>query len=230
MIIAEHIYKSYGNLNVLLDVSIVLKPGEIVGLLGINGAGKSTLMKILAGVIQADNGKFIFNGADFTKNSLSIKREIGYLSEDNPLYEDMYVKEYLEYIAKIYKVDKQVISSVINTVDLKNECHKKIKELSKGNRQKVGIAQVLIHDPYFLILDESTNGLDPLQRESFYKLLIEISKEKIILFSTHNLQEIKDICTRFIILDKSQVVVDSDSQAINLVENTFYEIINENNR
>lgn len=229
MIVADSIYKSYGSLEVLSDISFTLNSGEITGLLGVNGAGKSTLMKILAGILSPNKGNITFERKVFNQNALSVKYKIGYLSEDNPLYEDMYVKEYLEYVANIYKVSTTTIPSVIASVGLTNEYKKKIKELSKGNRQKVGLAQALIHEPYFLILDESTNGLDPHQRENYYKLLTNISKEKIILFSTHNLQEIKHICSRFIILNHGRIVADSDFQSIDIVENIFYELTNENN-
>lgn len=229
MITIKNISKSYGKLRALSDINITFKQGEIIGLLGANGAGKSTLMKILAGILTADTGEINFFGKNLQEQTLHIKKEIGYLSEDNPLYEDMYVIEYLEYVANIYRVKTTNIQPIIETIGLVNDSKKKIKNLSKGNRQKVGIAQAILHDPIFLILDESSNGLDPLQRENFYKLLINISAEKIILFSTHNLHEIKDICTRFIILDKGRIVADNDSDSIDLVDHTFYKLTNEDN-
>ena len=203
-----------------------MQKGEIVGLLGVNGAGKSTLMRILSGIIRPDKGTVSFFGNDFTVDSLKIKKQIGYLSEDNPLYDDMYVREYLEYVRGIYKSDKRRVAEAIESAGLQNEYKKKIKELSKGNRQRVGIAQALINDPVFLILDEATSGLDPNQRESLNNLFVELSKEKIILFSTHILSEVKDICSRFILLDKGSLITDRQVSEIDSIENTFRELVN----
>lgn len=227
MIQLEHISKNYGLQPALSDVSFCMQKGEIIGLLGVNGAGKSTLMKILSGIIIPDKGNITFWGEDFSSNSLNIKQQIGYLSEDNPLYEDMYVKEYLEYVAGIYKVGKENVSRVIELTGLQNEYRKKIKALSKGNRQRVGIAQALIHDPRFLILDEATSGLDPNQRESLNNLFIELSKDKIILFSTHILQEVKEICSRLILLDKSKLIVDKHIAEVGSIETVFHTLTNE---
>lgn len=227
MIQLEHISKNYGLQPALSDVSFCMQKGEIIGLLGVNGAGKSTLMKILSGIIIPDKGNITFWGEDFSPNSLNIKQQIGYLSEDNPLYEDMYVKEYLEYVAGIYKVGKENVSRVIELTGLQNEYRKKIKALSKGNRQRVGIAQALIHDPRFLILDESTSGLDPNQRESLNNLFIELSKDKIILFSTHILQEVKEICSRLILLDKGKLIVDKQIAEVESVETVFHTLTNQ---
>ncbi|MDR3060258.1 MAG: ABC transporter ATP-binding protein [Dysgonomonas sp.] len=229
MIQLEHISKQYGEQVALSDVSFSMQKGEIVGLLGVNGAGKSTLMKILSGIISPDNGQITFWDKDFFSDTLNIKRHTGYLSEDNPLYEDMYVKEYLEYVTGIYKVSKENISRVIEQTSLQNEYKKKIRNLSKGNRQRVGIAQALINDPLFLILDEATSGLDPNQRESLNNLFIEISKNKIILFSTHILQEVKEICSRFILLDKGKLVANSIISEIESVETVFHTLTNEYN-
>lgn len=229
MIQLEHISKQYGKQVALSDVSFSMQKGEIVGLLGVNGAGKSTLMKILSGIISPDNGQITFWDKDFFSDTLNIKKYTGYLSEDNPLYEDMYVKEYLEYVTGIYKVSKENISRVIEQTSLQNEYKKKIRNLSKGNRQRVGIAQALINDPLFLILDEATSGLDPNQRESLNNLFIEISKNKIILFSTHILQEVKEICSRFILLDKGKLVANSIISEIESVETVFHTLTNEHN-
>lgn len=226
MIQVEHISKHYGELKALSDVNFSMQKGEIVGLLGVNGAGKSTLMKILSGIIHPDKGVVSFFGKDLITDSLEIKKQIGYLSEDNPLYDDMYVREYLEYVRGIYKSDKRRVAEVIEAAGLQNEYKKKIKELSKGNRQRVGIAQALINDPVFLILDEATSGLDPNQRESLNNLFIELSKEKIILFSTHILSEVKDICSRFILLDKGNLIADRQVDEINSIENIFRELVN----
>ncbi|GHV40617.1 hypothetical protein FACS1894179_07450 [Bacteroidia bacterium] len=226
MIQVEHISKHYGNLAALSDVSFSIQKGEIAGLLGVNGAGKSTLMKILSGIVRPDEGKVSFFGKDFIADSIEIKKQIGYLSEDNPLYDDMYVREYLEYVRGIYKSDKCKVAEVIESAGLQNEYKKKIKELSKGNRQRVGIAQALINDPVFLILDEATSGLDPNQRENLNNLFIELSKEKIILFSTHILHEVKDICSRIILLDKGNLIADRQVSEIDSIENIFHESVN----
>lgn len=225
----EHISKSYGSEVALSDISFSLRKGEIVGLLGVNGAGKSTLMKILSGIIHPDTGRVTFSDQDFSTDSLALKKQIGYLSEDNPLYEDMYVKEYLEYVGGIYDVDKLRVVEVIEKTGLQKEYKKKIRDLSKGNRQRVGIAQALINDPLFLILDEATSGLDPNQRESLNRLLIELSIDKIILFSTHILQDVKDICSRFILLNKGTLIADKKIDDIDSIENIFHTLTNENN-
>lgn len=225
----EHISKSYGSEVALSDISFSLRKGEIVGLLGVNGAGKSTLMKILSGIIHPNAGRVTFSEQEFSTDSLALKKQIGYLSEDNPLYEDMYVKEYLEYVGGIYDVDKLCVVEVIEKTGLQKEYKKKIRDLSKGNRQRVGIAQALINDPLFLILDEATSGLDPNQRESLNRLLIELSIDKIILFSTHILQDVKDICSRFILLNKGTLIADKKIDDIDSIENIFHTLTNENN-
>lgn len=229
MIQIEHISKTYGDQVALSDVSFSIQKGDIVGLLGVNGAGKSTLMKILAGGMTADIGRVTFSGEDILSNPLAVKKRIGYLSEDNPLYEDMYVKEYLEYVAGIYKVGHDAVSRVIEETGLEREYKKKIKALSKGNRQRVGIAQALVHNPEFLILDEATSGLDPNQRESLNALFKELSKDKMILFSTHILFDVKSICSRVIFLDKGKLLIDKNIDEIDSIENTFHTLTNENN-
>jgi len=225
----EHISKTYGNQVALSDVNFSIQKSDIVGLLGVNGAGKSTLMKILAGGMTADIGRVTFSGEDILSNPLAVKKRIGYLSEDNPLYEDMYVKEYLEYVAGIYKVGHDAVSRVIEETGLEREYKKKIKALSKGNRQRVGIAQALVHNPEFLILDEATSGLDPNQRESLNALFKELSKDKMILFSTHILFDVKSICSRVIFLDKGKLLIDKNIDEIDSIENTFHTLTNENN-
>ena len=229
MIQIENLSKHYGGQVALSDIGISMRKGEIIGLLGVNGAGKSTLMRILAGTMPPDSGHIRFLEKEFLPNSMDLKKQIGYLSEDNPLYEDMYVKEYLGYVSGIYRIDKIEVISVIEKTGLAKESKKKIKELSKGNRQRVGIAQALIHNPPFLILDEATSGLDPNQRESLNNLFKEISTEKVILFSTHILHEVKDICSRFIILDKGKIIADQLVNEIESIENTFHTLTNENN-
>lgn len=229
MIKIDHITKHYGQLTALSDVSFSMQQGEIIGLLGVNGAGKSTLMKILSRIITPDNGQISFFGKDLLADSIEIKKQIGYLSEDNPLYEDMYVSEYLNYIAGIYKANKGKVAEVIEYTGLQKEYKKKIKELSKGNRQRTGIAQALINDPVFLILDEATSGLDPNQRENLNNLFVELSKNKIILFSTHILPEVKDICSRFVLLNKGHLIADKKITEIESVEEIFHTLTNENN-
>lgn len=225
MIQVEHISKHYGTLAALSDVSFSMQKGEVVGLLGVNGAGKSTLMKIMSGIIRPDKGQISFWGKDLLRDSIEIKKQIGYLSEDNPLYDDMYVREYLEYVRGIYNANKNRVAEVIEAAGLQKEYKKKIGELSKGNRQRVGIAQALINDPAFLILDEATSGLDPNQRESLNNLFVELSKNKIILFSTHILHEVKDICTRLILLDKGNLIADRQVSDIDSVENIFHNLV-----
>lgn len=225
-----NISKSYGKLNVLSDISFNLNRGEIVGLLGVNGAGKSTLLKILSGVIEQDQGVVEIFGETFGNNaSLNIKNQIGYLSEDNPLYEDMYVDEYLDYIVGIYNLDKTKVQFIFERVGLAGEYKKKISVLSKGNRQRVGIIQALIHDPRFLMLDEATGGLDPNQRESINNLIQDLSKDKIILLSTHILSDVRNICSRLILIDKGRIVADKRINEIDSIENIFFELTNENN-
>jgi ABC-2 type transport system ATP-binding protein len=206
-----------------------MNKGEIIGLLGVNGAGKSTLMKILSGMIRPDSGQIRFFGKGLLEDAPEIKRQIGYLSEDNPLYEDMYVKEYLSYVAGIYNAGKGRISEVIEQTGLQKEYKKKIKDLSKGNRQRVGIAQALVNDPLFLILDEATSGLDPNQRESLNNLLINLSVNKVVLFSTHILYEVKDMCSGFILLDNGKLIAHHEIAEIDSIEKIFHKLTDENN-
>lgn len=229
MIQVRNISKSYSGIEALSDISFSLKKGEVVGLLGLNGAGKSTLMKILSGIMIPDKGEVFILDKDIRKSSLQVRQHIGYLSEDNPLYEDMYVSEYISYIAKLFRADKQKVSEVIEQVGLKDEYHKKISTLSKGNRQRVGIAQVLVHNPDLIILDEPTVGLDPNQRESLNKLFAELGKDKTILLSTHILQDVREICSRIMVINKGRIVLDEKIEQIGSVENTFYQLTNENN-
>lgn len=229
MIRIEHITKRYGEKSALEDVNFSLTKGEFVGLLGVNGAGKSTLMKILCGILKADSGKVFFDNQQLSIDSLHLKKRIGYLSEDNPLYEDMYVKEYLVYVADIYKAERSRVDLLIDQTGLQKEYRKKIKELSRGNRQRVGVAQALIHDPEFLILDEATSGLDPNQRESLNNLLIELSANKVILYSTHILSEVEEFCSRFIILDKGNLIADHKVSEIESIKDIFHKLTNENN-
>lgn len=210
------------------DVNFTLDKGAIVGLLGINGAGKSTLMKILVGILEPDFGEVSLQDKTFVTNPKDLKRSIGYLSEENPLYENMYVAEYLSYVADLYDVKKSRILEIIEQTGLQYEYKKRIGMLSKGNKQRVGIAQALLHNPYLLILDEPSSGLDPNQRESINNLFADLSKDKIIIFSTHILSDVKDICSRFILIDKGLIIVDQNICDIGSIEETFYNLTHEN--
>ena len=198
--------KVYGRQNALIEVSFEINKGEIVGFLGPNGAGKSTLMKILTGYIPQTNGDAKICNLDINENSIETRSRIGYLPEHNPLYLDMYVKEYLEFVANIYKVNHKYIDEMIKKTGLIKEQHKLIGSLSKGYRQRVGLAQALIHNPEVLILDEPTTGLDPNQLIEIRSLIKEVGREKTVLLSTHIMQEVEAICDRVIIINKGQIV------------------------
>jgi ABC-2 type transport system ATP-binding protein len=204
----KNISKRYGDQQALIDVSFSLKKGDIVGFLGPNGAGKTTLMKIITSILQQDSGVITINGYNTQTNEISTKRQIGYLAENNPLYKDMLVTEYLDFIASLYKIDnkKDKVNEIINKTGLNGEIKKRIEELSKGYKQRVGIAAALVHDPKVLILDEPTTGLDPNQLVEIRKLIQEVGKEKIVLLSTHILQEIPKICNHIIIINKGKIV------------------------
>ena len=198
--------KVYGRQKALIEVSFEINKGEIVGFLGPNGAGKSTLMKILTGYIPQTNGNAKICNLDINENSIETRSRIGYLPEHNPLYLDMYVKEYLEFVADIYKVSHKCIDEMIKKTGLLKEQQKLIGSLSKGYRQRVGLAQALIHNPEVLILDEPTTGLDPNQLIEIRSLIKEVGREKTVLLSTHIMQEVEAICDRVIIINKGQVV------------------------
>ena len=200
--------KSYGIQSALNEISFSAKKGEIIGFLGPNGAGKSTMMKILTGFILPSKGTVFVSGINVLKNPIEAKTHIGYLPEQNPLYEDMYVKEYLQFQASIFKVSKEVTATVIKTVGLMPEVHKKIGQLSKGYQQRVGIAAAIIHNPDVLVLDEPTTGLDPNQIQEIRTLIKELGKEKTILFSTHIMQEVEAVCDRVIIMKKGELLID----------------------
>lgn len=205
---AQAISKSYGKQLALKGVSFSAKKGEIIGFLGPNGAGKSTMMKILTGYILPNKGEASVGGIDVLSNPIEAQAKIGYLPEQNPLYTDMYVKEYLAFQAAIFKISKEVINEVIEKVGLVPEVHKKIGQLSKGYQQRVGIAAAILHDPEVLILDEPTTGLDPNQLQEIRKLIKDLGKEKTILFSTHIMQEVEAICDRVIIIKKGELLLD----------------------
>jgi ABC-2 type transport system ATP-binding protein len=202
--------KYYGKQKALNDVSFSIDTGEIVGFLGPNGAGKSTMMKIITAYIEANEGEVLVNGLDVQKDELAVKRSVGYLPEHNPMYPDMYIKEYLQFHANIHKVDKQRISEVIDQVGLGPEQHKKIGQLSKGYRQRVGLAAALLHDPQVLVLDEPTTGLDPNQLVGIREMIKEIGREKTILLSTHIMQEVEAMCNRVIIIKGGEIVADKN--------------------
>lgn len=211
MITLSNIQKQYGAQIVLRNVSIEIPKGEIVAFLGPNGAGKSTTMKIMTGLVSADAGNVSVCGFDIRKDLMEVKRRIGYLPENNPLYPDMYVREYLEFVAGFYDMrgkTKQRVSELIEQIGLTSEAHKQIGQLSKGYRQRVGLAQALIHDPEVLILDEPTTGLDPNQLVEIRRFIKELSVQKTVILSTHILQEAAAMCDRALIIHKGEIVAD----------------------
>lgn len=204
----NNISKSYGAQKALDNISFSVKKGEIVGFLGPNGAGKSTLMKILTTYIAADEGTALVNGHDVASNQKAVQLSIGYLPEHNPLYLDLYVREYLAFNADIYKVAKPRIEEVLQMTGLTTESHKKIGQLSKGYRQRVGLANALLHNPDVLILDEPTTGLDPNQLIEIRNVIKNAGKDKTVFLSTHIMQEVEAICDRVIIINNGKIVAD----------------------
>lgn len=217
------ISKSYGTQKALDNISFTVNKGEIVGFLGPNGAGKSTLMKILTTYISADEGTAKVNGFDVNTNTLEVQKSVGYLPEHNPLYLDLYVREYLTFNADVYKVAKSRIEEVIALTGLTPESHKKIGQLSKGYRQRVELATALLHNPAVLILDEPTTGLDPNQLVEIRDLIKNIGKDKTVFLSTHIMQEVEAICDRVIIINKGKIVADNNIE--NLVQEITEQII-----
>ncbi|MCM4169432.1 Vitamin B12 import ATP-binding protein BtuD [Arenibacter antarcticus] len=207
-IVTKNIFKSFGDQLALNDISFTINKGEIVGFLGPNGAGKSTMMKILTTYYSPDQGSAEVNSHNVTTEAKNVRKSIGYLPEHNPLYLDMYVKEYLGFNADVYKVDKERIQIVLEQTGLMPEAHKKIGQLSKGYRQRVGLAAALLHDPEVLILDEPTTGLDPNQLLEIRNLIREIGKDKTIFLSTHVMKEVEAVCDRVIIISKGKIVAD----------------------
>jgi len=203
-----NISKSYGDQKALDAVSFSVKKGEIVGFLGPNGAGKSTLMKILTTYITADQGSAAVNGFDVNSNQKAVQLSVGYLPEHNPLYLDLYVREYLAFNADVFKVEKSRINEVIELTGLTSESHKKIGQLSKGYRQRVGLANALLHNPDVLILDEPTTGLDPNQLVEIRNVIKNVGKDKTVFLSTHIMQEVEAICDRVIIINNGKIVTD----------------------
>ncbi|WP_111308157.1 gliding motility-associated ABC transporter ATP-binding subunit GldA [Confluentibacter sediminis] len=210
----EGISKLYGSQKALNNVSFKVKNPEIVGFLGPNGAGKSTMMKILTTFLHKDSGSAKVNGFDIVSDIEGVQKSVGYLPENNPLYLEMYVKEYLTFNANIFKISKSRINEVIEQTGLTSEAHKKIGQLSKGYRQRVGLANALLHDPEVLILDEPTTGLDPNQLVDIRNLIKTIGKKKTVFLSTHIMQEVEAMCDRVIIINKGEIVADKKLQEL----------------
>lgn len=221
-IVVNNVTKIYGKQKALDNVSFSVQKGEIVGFLGPNGAGKSTMMKIITGYIPPTAGEVKVNGWSIFENALEIKKQIGYLPEQNPLYYEMYVKEFLEFVAKLYGVKNvsQKVKEMIDVCGLQIEQHKKIGTLSKGYKQRVGLAQALIHNPSVLILDEPTSGLDPNQLEEIRNLIKELGKDKTVLFSTHIMQEVEAICNKVIIINRGKIVAEDNIENIKQIADT----------
>ncbi len=217
-IVIKSISKVYGAQKALDNVSLSIGEGEIVGLLGPNGAGKSTMMKILTCFIPPTEGSAEICGYDIFEHQMEIKRSVGYLSEQNPLYYDMYVREFLLFVAGIHKIERRQrkarVEEVISLTGLEKEANKKIAALSKGYKQRVGLAQALIHDPKVLILDEPTTGLDPNQLVEIRNLIKKIGQSKTILLSTHIMQEVEAVCSRVIIINNGRLVADDETKQL----------------
>ena len=216
-ILVKDITKIYGSQRALDGVSLTVNSGEVLGLLGPNGAGKSTLMKILSCFIPPTSGYAEVCGYDIFEHSIEVRRRLGYLPESNPLYQDMYVREFLEFIAGLHQLGKNTkkrVNEIIEITGLGPEQTKKLGALSKGYRQRAGLAQALIHDPEVLILDEPTSGLDPNQLVEIRKLIQTIGKEKTVILSTHIMQEVEAVCQRIVIIDKGKIVADGSTESL----------------
>ena len=212
----KNLFKYYGEQAAVRDISFLVKKGEIVGFLGPNGAGKSTTMKIMTGFIPSSSGEVFICGMKVDVENLKTRQIIGYLPENNPLYTEMYVREYLEFVGRIYKIKnlKNRVSEMIHTLGLELEQNKRIEALSKGYRQRVGLAQAIIHDPEVLILDEPTSGLDPNQLGEIRELIKKIGKKKTVILSTHIMQEVEAICDRIVIISKGQIVANDKASVL----------------
>jgi ABC-2 type transport system ATP-binding protein len=221
----QHINKLYGTQKALNDVSFEVGSNQIIGFLGPNGAGKSTMMKILTCYIPPSSGSAEVCGFDIATQSIEVRKQIGYLPEHNPLYLDMYVKEFLEFVGGIYRLknSKSRVAEMIHLTGLEAEQNKKIGALSKGYRQRVGLAQAMIHNPKVLIMDEPTTGLDPNQLEEIRSLIKALGKEKTVMLSTHIMQEVEAICDRVIIINKGEIVANDETK--NLQQNTTRQVI-----
>jgi ABC-2 type transport system ATP-binding protein len=234
----QHLTRLYGEQRAVNDVSFSIKNGEIVGFLGPNGAGKSTTMKMITGYLKPDSGSTVVNGINVQSDPLSAKKKIGYLPEANPLYHDMFVREYLDFIADVHHVPnrKKRINEIIDTVGLSVESRKRTGQLSKGYKQRVGLAAALIHDPEVLILDEPTTGLDPNQIIEIRDLIRRLGQNKTVLFSSHILQEVEALCDRVIIINKGVLVADDKIESLkqensnkHTLEDIFRNLTNNNN-
>ena len=220
----ENVNKFYGSQQVLNQVSFEIGEGEIVGLLGPNGAGKSTLMKIMTGYKKADSGLVQVLGLDVNRQALAVKKSIGYLPENNPLYLEMYVREYLSFVASIFGLEKERINDVIAQTGLAPEAHKKIGQLSKGYRQRVGLAAALIHNPDILILDEPTTGLDPNQLVDIRRLIKTLGQDKTIILSTHIMQEVEQMADRVLIINQGKIKADASLKDLKAGQQQILEV------
>ena len=231
----KNISKSYGAQRVLCSINQEFDAGRIVGLLGPNGAGKSTLMKIVTGYIAADEGEVLIDGKQVAVDDVATKRLVGYLPEHNPLYLDMYVREYLEFVAEVYGLKgvarRETVEGVIERTGLTVEANKKIGQLSKGYRQRVGIAAAIIHNPRVLILDEPTTGLDPNQLIEIRQLIKDLGRDRLVIFSTHIMQEVEQVCDDVIVINKGNVIEQGEKDALvakyGSIERIFYTMRNE---
>lgn len=231
MILIEHLHKSIGQTSILNDVSLHIREMEVVGLLGPNGAGKSTLMKVITGLWKAEKGRVEVCGVDVLANPDDVHRHIGYLPEQNPLYADMYVREYLLFIARMrephfsqrcgHTSRSAAVEQLIQLVGLTPQANKRIRELSKGYKQRVGLAAAMMGDPEVLILDEPTTGLDPNQLEDIRALIRDLGKRHTVILSTHILQEVKAVCSRVIIIDHGQIRLDKPLAEIPELDDAF---------
>jgi ABC-2 type transport system ATP-binding protein len=221
----KNLSKNYGKQSAVQDLNFRLEEGQIVGFLGPNGAGKSTTLKMMMGLIRPSDGSILIDGKDPQEQEIALKKQIGYLAENNPLYPDMYVREFLAFIGNIHQLKNldHRIQEVIEWVGLQKEAHKKIQELSKGYQQRVGIAMAILHDPKVLILDEPTSGLDPNQRAEIRDLIKSLQNNRIILFSSHILSEVEAICDRVLLLHQGKLVSDSPMKDIKDLEKFFKE-------
>jgi ABC-2 type transport system ATP-binding protein len=223
-ITVNNLSKHYGSQKAVDAISFSVNKGEIVGFLGPNGAGKSTVMKALTGYINDFQGNATINNIDISENKIAAQKLIGYLPEHNPLYLEMYVREYLVFHAEIYQVNMNQIETIITEVGLTSHAHKKISELSKGFRQRVGLAVALLHRPEVLILDEPTTGLDPNQLAEIRDLIKKVGKDKTVLFSTHIMQEVENVCDRVIILHKGKIVADKKIEELRKNQDQVIEV------
>ena len=231
-LVVENLVKIYGEQKAVNNISFIVQQGEIVGFLGPNGAGKSTTMKIITGFLQASSGKVLVNNLNVENDPIAVKKQIGYLPEANPLYYDMYVKEYLQFIAGIHQLKNisEQVANVIELVGLQIEQTKKIGQLSKGYKQRVGLAAALIHNPSVVILDEPTSGLDPNQIIEIRNVIKQQGINKTVLFSSHILQEVEAVCDKIIIINKGSIVANNSLQNLKAefgsLENAFRKLTN----